>query len=198
MGETFAGLDYDVGLEVVERLRPLVPPGATLGQLALRWILMFDPVTAAIPGARTPEQAQANAAAADLPPLSKDTMAASPRHLRRARPPAGASALVGALTHPSRVVPARLRAHPPAHPPDGAIKPIGTSAVVLTLRRYRVTHEGPGSRLQPPSAAVPPSVWRSRDRLGAPGGLSAPPHPPQAMSSRGTHSHLSQSARLNG
>ena len=74
MGETFSGLDYDVGLEVVERLRPLVPPGATLGQLALRWILMFDQVTAAIPGARTPEQAEANAAAADLPPLSKDTM----------------------------------------------------------------------------------------------------------------------------
>ncbi len=74
MGETFAGLDYDVGLEVVERLRPLVPPGATLGQLALRWILMFDQVTATIPGARTPEQAQANAAAADLPPLTKDTM----------------------------------------------------------------------------------------------------------------------------
>ena len=74
MGETFAGLDYEVGLEVVERLRPLVPPGATLGQVALRWILMFDQVTATIPGARTPEQAEANAAAADLPPLSAGTM----------------------------------------------------------------------------------------------------------------------------
>ena len=74
MGETFSGLDYDVGLEVVERLRPLVPPGATLGQLALRWILMSGQVTAAIPGARTPEQAVANAAAAELPPLSMDTM----------------------------------------------------------------------------------------------------------------------------
>jgi len=75
MGETFSGLDYEVGLEVVERLRPLVPDGATMGQLALRWILMSDAVTAAIPGARTPEQAQANAAAADLGPLSADTMA---------------------------------------------------------------------------------------------------------------------------
>ena len=75
MGETFSGLDYKVGLDVVERLRPLVPDGATMGQLALRWILMSDAVTAAIPGARTPEQAQANAAAADLGPLSADTMA---------------------------------------------------------------------------------------------------------------------------
>ncbi|MFL5949794.1 MAG: aldo/keto reductase, partial [Gaiellaceae bacterium] len=39
MGETFSGVDYDVGLEVVEELRPLVPLGATLAQLALRWIL---------------------------------------------------------------------------------------------------------------------------------------------------------------
>jgi aryl-alcohol dehydrogenase-like predicted oxidoreductase len=74
VGETFAGLDYEVGLEVVERLRPLVPAGATMGQMALRWILMWEQVTAAIPGARTPEQAVANARASDLPPLSRDTM----------------------------------------------------------------------------------------------------------------------------
>ena len=74
MGETFAGLDYEVGLQVVERLRPLVPEGATMGQLALRWILMSDSVTAAIPGARTPEQARLNAAAADLAPLTPETM----------------------------------------------------------------------------------------------------------------------------
>jgi aryl-alcohol dehydrogenase-like predicted oxidoreductase len=74
VGETFAGLDYTVGLEVVERLRSLVPEGATMGQLALRWILMFGEVTAAIPGARTPEQAQANARASDMPPLDRDTM----------------------------------------------------------------------------------------------------------------------------
>ena len=62
------------GSSVVEELRPLVPPGATLAQLALRWILMSEAVTAAIPGAKTPEQAQANAAAADLPPLPAATM----------------------------------------------------------------------------------------------------------------------------
>jgi aryl-alcohol dehydrogenase-like predicted oxidoreductase len=75
-GETFSGVPYDVGLEVVERLRPLVPAGATLAQLALRWILMWDAVTCAIPGAKTEEQARANAAAAGLPPLPPETMAA--------------------------------------------------------------------------------------------------------------------------
>jgi len=75
-GETFSGVPYDAGLEAVEALRPLVPAGATLTQLALRWILMFDAVTCAIPGAKTEGQARDNAAAADLPPLSDPTMAA--------------------------------------------------------------------------------------------------------------------------
>ncbi len=74
VGETFAGLDYETGLRLVEELRELVPAGATLAQLALRWILMAPAVTAAIPGARTPEQARANAAAADLAPLAPATM----------------------------------------------------------------------------------------------------------------------------
>ena len=75
-GETFSGVPFDAGLDVVERLRPLVPAGATLTQLALRWILMFDAVTCAIPGAKTPQQATDNAAAADLAPLPATTMAA--------------------------------------------------------------------------------------------------------------------------
>jgi aryl-alcohol dehydrogenase-like predicted oxidoreductase len=75
-GETFSGVPYEIGLEAVERLRPLVPPGATLGQLALRWTLMFEAVSCAIPGARTPQQARENAAAADLRPLDPATMAA--------------------------------------------------------------------------------------------------------------------------
>ena len=73
-GETFSGVDYDVGLEVVEELRPLVPPGATLAQLALRWILTCEAVSTVIPGAKTPEQARANAAASDLPAPSPETM----------------------------------------------------------------------------------------------------------------------------
>jgi aryl-alcohol dehydrogenase-like predicted oxidoreductase len=74
VGETFSGVDYEVGLEVVEELRPLVPPGATLAQLALRWILTFDGVSTVIPGAKTPEQARANAAAADLPAPPPESM----------------------------------------------------------------------------------------------------------------------------
>jgi aryl-alcohol dehydrogenase-like predicted oxidoreductase len=73
-GETFSGVDYDKGLEVVDMLRQLVPKGATLAQLALRWILMFPAVTCAIPGAKRPSQAEENAAAADLPPLPRETM----------------------------------------------------------------------------------------------------------------------------
>ncbi len=74
VGETFSGVDYETGLDAVEELRALVPEGATLAQLALRWILMFDAVSTIIPGAKTPEQARANAAAAGLPPLSDETM----------------------------------------------------------------------------------------------------------------------------
>jgi aryl-alcohol dehydrogenase-like predicted oxidoreductase len=74
-GETFSGVDYETGLQAVEELRPLVPPGATLTQLALRWILMFDAVTCAIPGAKSNEQVKENVAAADLPPLTPETMA---------------------------------------------------------------------------------------------------------------------------
>jgi aryl-alcohol dehydrogenase-like predicted oxidoreductase len=78
-GETFSGVPFDLGLEVVERLRPLVPAGATLAQLALRFTLMFDAVSSAIPGAKTPEQARANASAADLAPLRSGTMQAVQR-----------------------------------------------------------------------------------------------------------------------
>jgi aryl-alcohol dehydrogenase-like predicted oxidoreductase len=75
VGETFAGVPFETGLDAVEELRPLVPDGATLAQLALRWILMHDAVSTVIPGARSPEQAQANAAAAALPALPETTMA---------------------------------------------------------------------------------------------------------------------------
>jgi aryl-alcohol dehydrogenase-like predicted oxidoreductase len=78
-GETFSGVDYATGLRAVEGLRPLAPVGASLTQLALRWILMFPAVTCAIPGAKRPSQVEENVAAADLPPLSPETMAAIDR-----------------------------------------------------------------------------------------------------------------------
>jgi aryl-alcohol dehydrogenase-like predicted oxidoreductase len=74
VGETFSGVDYETGLEAVEELKKLVPEGATMAQFALRWILMFDAVTCAIPGAKNPAQAAGNAAASDLPPISEATM----------------------------------------------------------------------------------------------------------------------------
>lgn len=74
-GETFSGVDYETGLDAVERLRALVPDGMTVAQFALRWILMFDAVTCVIPGAKRPAQAEDNALAADLQPLSQETMA---------------------------------------------------------------------------------------------------------------------------
>ena len=75
VGETFAGVDFELGLQAVERLRPLVPPGATMAQFALRWILMFEAVSCVIPGAKNRQQALDNARASDLPALSAETMA---------------------------------------------------------------------------------------------------------------------------
>jgi aryl-alcohol dehydrogenase-like predicted oxidoreductase len=75
-GETFSGLDYESGLAAVEALRPLVPAGQTLAQFALRWILMQEAVTCAIPGGRRPKQIEENMRAADLPALSAETMKA--------------------------------------------------------------------------------------------------------------------------
>ncbi|HET7503256.1 MAG TPA: aldo/keto reductase [Kofleriaceae bacterium] len=74
-GETFSGVDYPVGLAAVEELRPLVPPGSSLAQLALRWILDHEAVTCVIPGAKRPAQVDENVRAADLPALSADVRA---------------------------------------------------------------------------------------------------------------------------
>ncbi len=74
-GETFSGVDYEAGLAAVEELRPLVPAGASMAQLALRWILMFPDVTAAIPGGKNERQVEDNLRAAALAPLSSETMA---------------------------------------------------------------------------------------------------------------------------
>ncbi|MDT5031940.1 MAG: hypothetical protein QOC94_2111 [Actinoplanes sp.] len=76
VGETFSGVDFGTGLEAVRRLRPLVPAGATMAQFALRWVIDQSGVTVVIPGARNPEQARGNAAAAGLAPLDEPTLAA--------------------------------------------------------------------------------------------------------------------------
>lgn len=76
VGETFSGVPYEVALAAVERIRPLVGNSTTMAQFALRWILMFDAITVAIPGAKTVEQARSNAKASETAALTEDTMAA--------------------------------------------------------------------------------------------------------------------------
>jgi aryl-alcohol dehydrogenase-like predicted oxidoreductase len=73
-GETFSGVDFNLALDVVEELRPLVPSGWTMAEWALRWILMDAAVTCAIPGSKRPEQVDDNCRAADLPPISDAVM----------------------------------------------------------------------------------------------------------------------------
>jgi aryl-alcohol dehydrogenase-like predicted oxidoreductase len=73
-GETFSGVDFSTGLKAVEELKAISPKGMSMVQFALRWILMFDEVTCAIPGAKRPSQAEENFASPDLSPLSDETM----------------------------------------------------------------------------------------------------------------------------
>jgi aryl-alcohol dehydrogenase-like predicted oxidoreductase len=73
IGETFAGVPFEVGLAAVEELRSLTD-GAQLAQVAIRWVLMFEQVSTVIPGAKNPKQARDNAEAALLPPLDAQAM----------------------------------------------------------------------------------------------------------------------------
>jgi aryl-alcohol dehydrogenase-like predicted oxidoreductase len=74
VGETFSGVDYEIGLGAVEEMRKLAPAGVSMSQFALRWILMFDAVTCAIPGGKRPEQVAENCKASDLPALTEEAM----------------------------------------------------------------------------------------------------------------------------
>ena len=76
VGETFSGVNLDIGLEAVEEIRALLPAGVSMAQFALRWILMFDAVTCAIPGGKRPEQVTDNCRASELAPLSPEAMSA--------------------------------------------------------------------------------------------------------------------------
>jgi aryl-alcohol dehydrogenase-like predicted oxidoreductase len=73
-GETFSGVDYNIGLMAVKKLNAICPLGMSMAQFALRWILMFDAVTCSIPGAKRPSQIEENVRVADLPPLAEETM----------------------------------------------------------------------------------------------------------------------------
>ena len=69
VGETFAGLPFEKGVELAEAMKAFVPEGMSMAQMALRWILDFDEVSVIIPGASNPQQARANVIASDLTPL---------------------------------------------------------------------------------------------------------------------------------
>jgi len=75
VGETFAGVPFEVALEAVEELRPLVPEGVAMSTFALRWILLQQAVSVVIPGARNEAQARANAAASDAPDITAENRA---------------------------------------------------------------------------------------------------------------------------
>lgn len=74
VGETFSGVDYNLGLEAVEEIRQLLPAGISMSQFALRWILMFDAVSCVIPGGKRPEQVADNCRASGLPALGPQEM----------------------------------------------------------------------------------------------------------------------------
>ncbi len=79
VGETFSGVNYDDGLKAAEEIRALLPPGISMSQFALRWILMFDAVTCAIPGGKRADQVEENCRASDIPEVSAEVMAAVKR-----------------------------------------------------------------------------------------------------------------------
>jgi aryl-alcohol dehydrogenase-like predicted oxidoreductase len=76
VGETFSGIDFGTGVDAAREFAALAQAGATPAQTALRWIIDQPGVTTVIPGARSVEQARANAAAAELRPLDDTTLAA--------------------------------------------------------------------------------------------------------------------------
>ena len=74
VGETFAGVPFEVGVAAAQEVAAYTPEGATTAQLALRWIIDQPGVSTVIPGASRPEQARNNVAAAALPPLGEDVL----------------------------------------------------------------------------------------------------------------------------
>lgn len=75
VGETFSGVPYDVGVAAAREVAALTPAGWTTAQFALGWLTQQPGVATVIPGARTPDQARANAAAADLPAIASGALA---------------------------------------------------------------------------------------------------------------------------
>ncbi|PLW76296.1 aldo/keto reductase [Cohaesibacter celericrescens] len=73
VGETFAGVPFETGLQLVNDLKEMLPEGMELADFAQRWILDHDAISTIIPGASKPQQIDRNAAISALPPLSDAT-----------------------------------------------------------------------------------------------------------------------------
>jgi len=73
-GETFSGVDFDVALDAVERIRRIIPANVSMADFAMRWILQHDEVSCVIPGARNADQVIENAKTSDLAPLTSEQM----------------------------------------------------------------------------------------------------------------------------
>lgn len=74
VGETFAGLPFEKGLEFVDTIsNTILPKDLTMVQLALRWILDHKAVSCIIPGASSTKQVISNAEVSDIEPLLSET-----------------------------------------------------------------------------------------------------------------------------
>jgi aryl-alcohol dehydrogenase-like predicted oxidoreductase len=75
-GETFSGIDYELGLKAVGELKSLFPDMSNLAPIALEWILSHEEVSCVIPGASKVEQVISNLAVYDFPPLTAEQISA--------------------------------------------------------------------------------------------------------------------------
>lgn len=75
-GETFSGIDYELGLKAVEKLKALFPETTNLAPIALQWILSFKDISCIIPGASTANHVISNLSVYDFPELTPEKIEA--------------------------------------------------------------------------------------------------------------------------
>ncbi len=75
-GETFSGINFELGLKAVEELKDLFPEVPNLAPIALQWILSFNEISCIIPGASKPSHVQSNLSVYNLPQLTPEKIAA--------------------------------------------------------------------------------------------------------------------------
>ena len=157
-GETFSGVDFDTGVDAAREFAALAPAGATPAQAALRWVIQQPGVSTVIPGARNPEQAEQNAAAAALPPFSDAALAAiADLYDRRIRARSTTAGRRGRGEARRRRVLAEQAdsGAPGAAPGSRAQDPTGT------IRAATPAGPGPGS----PDSAAATAAWSSALRF---------------------------------